>query len=641
MPIIHAFVPTLDQALGLAAVLGTSWAFAAWGALAAGRHRFAAADIFVGWGLAVSIFILAGVLTALPFTWLAYGLFAGAVPAFFLAPRTRRPTNSAVAAWSALWRVLVLAAPLLILATAMRASQWDEFSQWLPNAQYILRIDAFPQKGLPQSPSVFPAYPYGLPIVSYLASKATGQFIENAGALFNVLLLLFSAVIVSHVIAAGLKRDDSARTSWGLLALSILGVTVLSTTFVQKIVLTSYADSATSATLAVIAVLLWKAANGLAEDSDSEETAKTRRALAWQCGLVIAVFLNLKQTNLVLLLLLLIGFAVVALKDPAIRVKRIGPLLPPLSIPGLLAYALWRYHVGQNMPQGEFSFMPIQQWHIADSLIVLWHMVLIAAKKAPFFIMMLTIAGFALYGFGKRFTPRTRLFIPVAVVFLGFNGFLWFTYIASFGLYDALRVGSYWRYNIQLGLLGTTAGAYGLALLWRAKIEPRLGQKQTLKKLLGAVPILCILILPFAAHHKLRFDIRPHKDHMRMVGQALAETLPPGSNLAVVDLRGSGFAGVVIRYETTSAAGAGRRISMNLNLNAYAKIKTADQLRARVTREGITHVWVHQSLPLIERAFDLTLAPAASHVLERQGNDWRLRRSWPYKGYRDPAQVPD
>ncbi|MEQ8193325.1 MAG: hypothetical protein RIB59_02435, partial [Rhodospirillales bacterium] len=446
-------------------------------------------------------------------------------------------------------------------------------------------------------------------------------------------------VIMSRVIAAGLQRNENEKPSWSLLALSILGVSVLSTTFVQKIVLTSYADSATSATLAVIGILLWKITNGLANDPGIDSRAS--QTIAWQCGLIIAAFLNLKQTNLVLLLLLFIGFGIVILKDPAIRLKKVWPLLPPLLIPGLLAYVVWRYHVSQSIAHGEFSFMPVQHWHIAESLTILWKMILVAVKKAPYFLMMLAITAFALHGFVRPFTPRTRLYIPVAVVFLGFNGFLWFTYVASFGLYDALRVGSFWRYNIQLGLLGAMAGAYGLAQLWRSKITSGLEEKRTLRKYLAAVPVVCILALPFAAHHKLRFDIRPHKDHMRMVGQTLAETLPRDSNLAVIDLRGNGFAAIVLRYEIMSAAGAGRDIHANLSLNAYSQIKSAAQLRDRLKKAKPTHIWVHMSLPLIEQALEVTLPPRTSHLLKREGNRWRRVRSWPYRGYTDPSQVPD
>ena len=142
-----------------------------------------------------SVFVIVGVAVALPLGIVGYTLIAVTVPGgAVLYFRFKRVVES-----DAL-RILVLALPLLALVTAMVASQWDEFTQWLPNARYIWEIDVFPRTGFPDTRSAAPGYPYGLAIVIYMTSLIARSFVENAGAMFNLLLLLCFALIVARLI---------------------------------------------------------------------------------------------------------------------------------------------------------------------------------------------------------------------------------------------------------------------------------------------------------------------------------------------------------------------------------------------------------------------------------------------------------
>jgi hypothetical protein len=641
MSVFYSFMPSLEQFIGLLALVVTLVGFAVIGAACTGRWRMAAVDIFAGWGAVILVFVLLGVFTGINFSWLAYGFFAAAgLVAWSVILRDKRHSKL-IANADTVWRILVLAIPFLLLVTAMRASQWDEFSHWLPNAQFLFQFDAFPRSDLPKSPSALPAYPYGLPLVTYLTSTLAGQFVENTSAIFNLLLLFFFAATLSQIISDTLEKEKAFSQRWGLLALCMLGVTILSTTFVQKIVLTSYADSTTSVTMAMIAVLLWKLLNRLADQSQAADIKAESRSYAWQAGLVIAAFLFLKQTNLVLLVLMLIGFLVVVIRDPAIRLMDFLKLCLPLLLPGIITYIAWRYHVGQHLSYGEVSLMPFENWLLGDAFTILARMSSIAAKKAPYFILMFTIAVFAVRSIMKTIGPTERLLIPIAVVFLGFNCFLWLMYVAVFGKGEGLRAASFWRYNIQLGLLGVTGATYGLALLWHRYVTPALETRPQLKKFLPGLPVVIVLVLPVVLQHKLRFDLRPQKDHMRMVGQTLAKTLPNGAVLAIVDLRSNGFTGKVMSYELTSVPPQNKKITVPISLHVNYGIKTPAQLNTVISKAPLTHIWVHQSSPIIDTALNVKLAPYASYLLKRNKKTWDVKYSWPYDGYTDPHSLPD
>lgn len=637
MRILAYFTPTIDQFAGLLAVLATFVLFAMIGGLVGGPRRFRQLDVFVGWGVVNMAFTVLGVFSAIPFTWIFYGLWAMGLCGGLLSWRRDRKQKADGFATSEMWRIGVLILPFVLLATAMRASQWDEFSQWLLNAQYLLQYDAFPRNGLPVNPSGHSAYPYGLPLITYLASKLAGGFVENAGGLANLLLLVSLAPAFVHIVGTGLEASQNWLKSWGAAALGLLGVTVLTTTFVQKLVLTAYADSATAATLAAVGVLVWKLLDTLGERPPEKGTRTG--ALAWQFAWVSAVLINLKQPNLVLLVLLLAGMALVVIRDPLVRIAEILRRLPVMLGPTVVVYLAWRYHVSHNLSGGEFSLIPFDGWLIPQAFEILQRMLLIASKKGAYFVMMAILVVFAVRGFMRTQGSFDRFAILAGGVFAGYTLFLWFMYVAAFGPGEGLRAASYWRYNTQLGPLGAFCAAFGLSILWRRHARRKLADWNVPARLLPALAVILVVTMPAVAGKSLRFDIRPQKDHMRMVGQEMARTLPDGARLVIIDPRGNGFADQVIRYELASGGGSGRGLKATYRFNVLKP--PASELDEILERKAITHAWVHQPLDGVRAALGIELPALNSHLLRRAGKGWELLRSWPYGGYEDPYSLPD
>jgi len=640
MDIISYIVPAPGQALGLLAILATLLLFALFGSHIGGRTRVSAADPFVGCGMVTGAFTIIGVFSGIPFTWVFYGAWAGALLAAVHLVRRRPEDTHNIADVGRLWRVLVVAGPLLILVSAMRASQWDEFSQWLPNALYLLRHDGFPATDMPPSPSSYAGYPYGLPLINYLASRLAGEFIENAGALSNIILVVLFAPLYLEMVRKGLKAGESWRQGWGAAGLGVLGVTILSTTFVQKLSLTAYADTATGVVLGVLGVLVWKMLEVLTNDQDDHAQAQ---ALAWQIGFVAAFFLILKQANLVLLVLLLGGAGLAALRDPDIRVSGYFRCLPAILAPAAVVYLSWRYHLATELPGREFGIMARELWLVDDTFLILARMAQAAAKKGPYFAMMVLVSAFGLRAVWRCRGGFDRYALMVGAIFVGYNLFLWLMYVIAFGVYEGRNVASFWRYNTQLGILGSSCAAFGLAILWRQHVAPRLIDGPTVGRRLAALAVILVLVAPLAAAKKLRVDIRPQKDHVRSVAKELAGTLPRGARLGVVDLNGSGFEGIVMRYELLSGPGAGRGLAVGPMISAFDGLKSPAVLNARLDKAAVTHAWVHQNLPVVRAAMNVEMKAGYSHLLRRDGRSWSLVKSWPYQGYDDPhdPRLPD
>jgi hypothetical protein len=74
--------------------------------------------------------------------------------------------------------------------------------------------------------------------------------------------------------------------------------------------------------------------------------------------------------------------------------------------------------------------------------------------------------------------------------------------------------------------------------------------------------VVLVLSLPVAAAPDLRFDLRPQKEHLRMVGKDLAAMLPPGARLGIIDPKGNGLAALMVRYELTKDSTPGKAPSV-------------------------------------------------------------------------------
>ena len=411
---------------------------------------------------------------------------------------------------------------------------------------------------------------------------------------------------------------------WGYCAIGGLAVTVLSPTFVPKIVFTAYADSATSTVMGVGLVLGWLLLEAVAEDD-----APRARALAIQLGLASALLVNVKNGNLALLAILVVGLLIVVLRDPALKTADLVRLSHWILVPPVLVYGLWQLHIVLHISAGGVSLRDVALWHPSLIPDILARMGLVATKKGGYFGVMLVALWFGVSALIRR--PRNafdRLAILTAIAFVLYQAFLLFAYVAAFSEYDARRVASYWRYNTHLGGVAVVFAAYGLALLWREHLTLRL------RRDLNWIPIALIVALPVGLSYKVRFDHRPQKQYVRGVGAELARTLPPTARLAILDPADNGFYETMIRYELHRGAKIVARIS------AYSKA-TPDSIALTLSSRAASHVWVHVPSPMIEAALGAKLPEGESYLLSRADGAWKIDKSWPYPGYDDPAALPD
>ena len=485
-------------------------------------------------------------------------------------------------------------------------------------AQHLLDGDGFPVGSAQDLRLSFPAYPYGWPLLPHLAHRLAGQFHESTGAVMNVLITLSVGLLAVRLWLEGAGRDIHAGRSWMAAAFAVLAGTLLNTTFVQKVVLTYYADTATAAATAVTGLLAWKLLDALA---DSE--ASRARTLAWQIGLTGLVLVNIKQANAILLALILVGSAVVALRERPVSFGRWLRLAPIMVLPAIAIFGLWAYFSATALPSvSAMAFRPLDEWAFDIVWPVVQRMALVASNKGGYFGLMAVAVGIGFWGLIRPGGSLRRLAVVVAVVFVGYNAFLLCAYLGVFGRYDALRAASYWRYNLHLGLLATLFGAFAAGMLCR-----RLPAQRSWGRPAGILVIISVLVAPVAFAEKLRFDMEQPKPYYRSVGRDLRAMVPNGASLLVLDPKGTGESMGLTRFEL------GDRVREITYMAAFHQFDVATVQRM-IDAQPEADVLVHSDAPVLNEVFGLPFAADRSYLIRRDGNadppTWRVLHAWPH-----------
>jgi len=605
---VQYFFDHSGQVLPLFAVAVLWLGFSVLGGAVSGVGRMRALDPLVGWAWVGFVFTGAGVFLAIPFTYLAMvtavitigaGVWVwrrdgGVLPGVFL-------------------RMLVLTIPLLLLVSAMRASQWDEFSDWIIIPRYMLETDAFPSKENSYPNAVYTGYPYSWHFVTYLASRIAGGLLENAGALANVFLLLMFGLVVIQLISRGAERPElMERPGWLAASLGAAAMFLTNPTFSQKIVLTSYAETASAVATGAGVVLGWLICEALVDDE-----RRAARRYAWQMGAALALLINLKQATMVLAVLIVLATMLMAIRDRRVPVVAFVKLLPQIALPAVILYLVWRYHVSSELVAREIAVRPFYEWHIDFIPDIIMKMGVVLAKKGYYFALAIIAVGLGLRGFFRAAGPVDRFAAICAMVILGYNTFLLFTYVAAFGKFDAMRVASYWRYNMHLGPTVIAFVAYGAAILWRRHLAAWWFWRRV-----RWLPMVLFLAAPFVFAKKIRFDTAPMTVHFRTVGAALPALLAPEDSYFVSDPNGSGESAVILRYELDRGAKFGGVVSA-FNPHRLKRLKSVlpkPELNAMVVFS-------------VDKGFNELLgrdfSPGRTYLLRRDGQGpWREVKSW-------------
>ena len=617
---INSFTVSAPQLIGMASLLGIAFLIASLGAVAAGPNRRPEGDLIFGWAVVSSVFTVFGTLNLTSFTTIAFGLGVLSFAALILVWRRQDRVGP-----SGAWKAAILAMAMILLAAAMIPSQWDDLTHWLPNARYLLEQDAFPGSGLPKSLSTFPAYPYGVALITYLASRVAGLMVDSATSMFNILLVASYGMLIARIAVTIGQSDTQAseagptpkqlnthHAGWAFCALAILTATALSPTYVTRLVLSSYADLPTTVTIGFASVMVWLMLNAL-----SANDTKLAHSYAWQAGLAMTAAIALKQVNLVFFLSLLIAIGLVALRDKSISLRDLLALSHKVIILPLAIYIIWKIYISYDIAGGEKAFRPFAGWIFDKTDEIIAKMSLIASKKGGYFGVMTLATLLALRVVWHPHTAFHRLTLITATMFLSYNGFLLMSYLGAFTEGEALRAASYWRYNTHLGGVCLVFAACVIAHAWRRC------ERCHVPKPLAAFAVLIVLVAPIAMAKKFRFDLEPRIIYARSITKNIRPLLSTKDRLLLAELDSDGRYLMIMRYGLYGSATVVNE--MTAGHRPYAKV-----LSTRLVQQKVSHIWIYDVPAQLSETIGVPSGTNKSYLLTRQNDGWIVKGSWPH-----------
>jgi len=405
-----------------------------------------------------------------------------------------------------------------------------------------------------------------------------------------------------------------------LVASAVALTTLLNPGLDGAVALSSYADCGTMVAVGALGLL---GVEILARLSVGD-TAKVQ-GLAWRFGFVGAMLVNLKQANPVLLALVTAGLLLVALRDPAIRLRRVLVQLPRMLGPAICLFALWRWYVSQILPNSEQAFRPFDTWNFGVLRQTLAAIAGVIADAPLFHSMMwlVTAAGLAVFVRLPRKTSEARwLAVVCATVWLGYNVFLLIVYRGAMSFYDATIAADYWRYTPHVALLGLYAPVMALAI----------GRWPVWTKLRGRVATVAIALLAVCAM-PVRGDInnppgRAWQHFLRDAAADIRRIIPPASKLLIVPVWNSNPFGVAVRYNLWQLGMPDRQIFATILWDADDFAKAATW----AARGEANYLLIQDAEGVMDEVIDSLGLPRINHELVLfgwQDGAWQKVKSWP------------
>jgi hypothetical protein len=573
--------------------------------------------LLLGWSALSFILTLAGTVLKLPLHVALWASLVLLLAAPLRALRQLRPRRLTVLCF-------VLCGVLLAMAGCITIVGTDTYWFWLSNASFIHDFDHFPtaantaptvdfNQDLTQAGPIhlwYSAFPFNLQYLLFGVGRILPYFPETAMIAANALLLIwFTSVVVGKAAAAAPEAESRFDTVF-LAALGVISLIAFNPTLM---VLTSLGDLSTGI---VLAATIFSICDRRALIHSGTAGAPPVGPLA--TGMLLALLVNIKQANLALA-----GLAVIwaLIYDPALRngsTSRRLRALAAMLVPPLLAYAAWRYYVFANLPpSAENQIAPISQWPIGLLGSTLWHMAEAIFRKLGYTLLLL-LAAVTLFRARRRPSATVNAVAASLFLFLGYNAFLAFIYLVRFdGFAQAV-----WRFNTQLGplLVGSLLIHY-----WGFLQDVFKTRSGTVQASLAGLAVAICLLFPIAFPSNFRSDFKSEaKEHA--IVRDIKQDLPEDAALGVIYYRAENkhqFGGEL----------AYQRLLLTISFRLQAPrrsdvtFKVVDTFRPQTLPD---HVLVFCDTQGVSAAFGLPPGHDESVLLARQGQAWRVERSWPY-----------
>lgn len=401
--------------------------------------------------------------------------------------------------------VLVLAAPLALLASRTPAMMFDEFAHWLLATRYLVEHGTYWLFPDWIGAAGKPGYPNGSTVIGLLASRIDGGSVEAYFKTFLVFAMASFGLVIAFLTEVGLGFELP-----GLIALGTL-IALANPFFDPRIALTSYTDAPTGLLLAVAGITSAAGIGAGRAGSSAEADGWFARG-----GLCCAALVMLRTTNVVLVGALGLACAALTFTGRWENPRRPCRWAALFALPSLVGLGVWHYYLTVARIGPDLMFRPLASWDWGGPITVARSLFIgrlldnpwrggLAALLACVALGVFVRSRHLVARHGARTIPPGALLGIVAIVSGCFVVFLAVAYMGYFSGAEVAQAASAWRYLTELGpllLAGLTALAAVLAYAWSVRRAP------LTVRVIGVAAVITTLSLPILARRYYALDCR-------------------------------------------------------------------------------------------------------------------------------------
>jgi hypothetical protein len=618
----------LTQGLpGLAALIAVTMLFALVGA-ALSRDRTLILMTLRGWAITAALAIalpligirnLSAILIPLGLLALlgAFALFRKGVDRYALIPS------------------LVVGAPLLLLGCTVPSTFTDAYTQWLPNAQYLVQLGHLIDAPLPPGfYSSHPGYPPALALPVWISSQLLGEFAIGTTRAQTALLVVLCMPLMARLVRATLERDTLVNaqvpaTPWIETLLAFMAVVLLNPGahgFHYYPVLygvefwSAIADPPLSIlVLVTMLVLVMALSNGLRSTTPPKLDAVTLCSLG-------ALAAAMKSGGEYLI-------AVIAIAAVLVTVFARLPLRPTMNAIAWLglgagAFAmLWHLYGLRFQPLQDLAVSTLADWRLDRSLPLLRAFATIIRQHLLFHLFVLAALLIGIRAVLMHRSKASAIELLLALSSVAFAGHVATLIVAYLSVEELdIRAYSWQRYASQVGLT-VCAATILVAFSWAARIvrgRPASSEaaRPSLRKTAALLPVAAAAIayIPvlISAVGTLRLYSKERSETHRRAVAAL-KALPPNARFAVA---GRDWSVIYVRYAQWADMDASTRpwrIASSILFESPEAVQaTREEVLAWSEDPSIDCILLIDAASLSD---SLGLGPSADHL--RCGDTWQ------------------
>lgn len=440
----------------------------------------------------------------------------------------------------------VIILPLLIIASVSHPYLWDEYTNWLPPAQFLYRNEHLPTLDKPMINSATSSYSYLRALMHSIINYSFSSFINNIQGIFNVFiggsLLLWSKPLLK--LFKNGNKDNLLHIFYimGLLCFIII-VWTISLEYV--LVFSSYSEASYLIIIAHLYLYLILIENSSHKLRDGK--------FNWILSVLFAIPLIIKEIGLYHSLLFFLSYWLVFLLPNILKNKLVSNLkiifIQILHlIPMFITQFLWSFYRNSNELTGAMRNISINNEKIELISKMMYSAKLQFLKQENYYLIISLLIIFLILIFQKlknnsQITNNIKLFIFGSLIFTGIIFITLLAYILAFSPYETARAASFIRYLAPAGFILWLSVIIGL-------ININLNINFKIIRIQGVMIIIIFLSFLFFMINKiswLNFDQTFDYEYQE-IAKTIINNYPENEDLMIIDLNSNGVHSIKIRY---------------------------------------------------------------------------------------------